>query len=303
MITPESLKKGDKVALVAPAGKIAAETIHVAVKTLERWDLTVVPGRFLFDADYQYASTDRNRLEDLQQALDNPDIKAVLCARGGYGSIRLIDSLSFEGFCQHPKWIIGFSDITNLHAHIQGNYGIETLHATMAAGLTGDGAASDSLRSALSGSLLHYTLHNHPLSRKGSASGILTGGNLAILVSLLNSHADVDTKGKILFIEDVGENLYRIDRMCWTMKRAGKFSDLAGLVVGGMTDIPDTKDDFGKSAYEIVQEHVGEYTYPVCFGFPAGHQPDNRALILGRRATLTIANDTNLGFSAEKPIT
>ncbi len=289
MITPAYLKKGDKVAIVAPAGKIDKEKVDNAVAGLEKWGLSVVLGKNIFKTSNQYAATDAQRLSDFQKMLDADDIKAIICARGGYGSIRIIDKLDFSEFEKNPKWIVGFSDITIYHSHIHSNFGVETIHGTMAGGFNADGKptlATESLKTALFGEKLIYDLKPDTLSRKGKAKGILTGGNLAILTSLIGSNSDIDTKGKILFFEDVGEYLYRLDRMMWTMKQAGKLQNLAGLIVGGMTDMKDNDTSFGKTAYEIVAEAVKEYKYPVCFGFPAGHQEDNNAIIFGRKISM-----------------
>ena len=291
MITPKYLKKGDKIAIVAPAGKIKKEVVVAAVKALEEWGLQVVIGENVYHNHFQYAATDKERLQDFQKALDDKEIKAILCARGGYGLIRIIDKPDFNNFQKNPKWIIGYSDVTVLHSHIHTKYGIETLHATMTAGLK-DGNSAESLKKALFGKTLTYQINTHPLSRTGKARGVLTGGNLAILCSLLGSESDTDTRDKILLIEDTGEYLYRLDRMMWQMKRAGKLENLAGLIVGGMTDMKDNDDPFGKTAYEIIAEAVRDYNYPVCFGFPSGHRDDNRALILGRQVNLSIEDKT-----------
>ena len=299
MITPEYLKAGDKIAIVAPAGKIASEKVELAAKILESWGLIVEIADHIYDNYFQYASKDSERILDFQKALDNINIKAIFCARGGYGSIRIIDKLDFSTFKKSPKWIVGFSDITILHSQIHSNYKIETIHGIMAAGLnlvTSNTESVQSLKQALFGLKLNYEFDLSPLSRKGKANGILVGGNLAILCSLIGSDSDIPTKGKILFIEEIGEYLYRIDRMMWTLKRAGKLDKLAGLVVGGFTDIPDKASDFGKSAYEIVAEAVKDYKYPVCFGFPAGHMEDNRALILGREVNLDVGDKMKLQF-------
>jgi muramoyltetrapeptide carboxypeptidase len=295
MITPDYLTKGDKLVIVAPAGKIAGEKITIATQTLESWGLDVVLGDNLFNDHFQYAAADDERLADLQQALDDDSIKAILFARGGYGVIRILDQLNFSDFLKNPKWLIGFSDITILHCHIQTNFKIESLHASMAAGLSDVGSAK-SVKNALFGESLRYELESNPLSRKGKATGILTGGNLAILCSLIGSASDIDTKGKILFIEDVGEYLYRLDRMMWQLKRAGKLSHLAGMIVGGMTEMKDGETAFGKTPYEIVSEAVREYDYPVYFGFPGGHLDDNRALILGRNLNLNVDDISTLNF-------
>jgi muramoyltetrapeptide carboxypeptidase len=295
MKTPAYLKSGDKITIVAPAGKILKEKVDTAAEIIEGWGIRVVLGNNLFHDHFQYSAPDRERLDDMQQALDDNSVKAILFARGGYGLIRILDQLDFSNFRKNPKWLIGFSDITILHSHIQNNFRIETIHATMAAGLTNLEAA-ESLRKALLGEMLSYEFITHPLSRKGKATGVLVGGNLAILCSLIGSVSDIDTKGKILFIEDVGEYLYRIDRMMWQLKRAGRLAHLAGLIVGGMTDMKDGETPFGKTAYEIVEEAVKQYDYPVCFGFPSGHQEDSRALVLGRKASLDVKNSSILNF-------
>jgi muramoyltetrapeptide carboxypeptidase len=295
MKTPAYLKSGDKITIVAPAGKIFKEKVDTAAEIIEGWGIRVVLGNNLFHDYFQYSATDRERLDDLQQALDDDSVKAILFARGGYGLIRILDQLDFSTFSKNPKWLIGFSDVTILHSHIQNNFRIETIHATMAAGLTNLEAA-ETFRKAIFGERLNYEFETHPLSREGKATGVLVGGNLAILCSLIGSVSDIDTKGKILFIEDVGEYLYRIDRMMWQLKRTGKLAHLAGLIVGGMTDMKDGETPFGKTAYEIIAEAVKGYAYPVCFGFPSGHQEDNRALVLGRRVSLDVKNSSILNF-------
>ncbi len=299
MITPEYLKVGDKITIVAPAGKIAPDKVNTAKKNLESWGLVVEVADHVFDSYFTYSSNDLNRISDFQKAINNPEIKAILCARGGYGSIRIIDKLDFSGLKKSPKWIIGFSDITILHSHMHNNFSIETIHGVMAAGLdlnTNSKKSMESLQQALFGNTLNYELELSPLNRKGQAKGKLVGGNLAILCSLVGSDSDIDTSGKILFIEEIGEHLYRIDRMMWMLKRAGKLDKLAGLVVGGFTDIPDDVSEFGKSAYEIIAEAVESYNYPVCYGLPAGHEDDNRALILGRKVSLDVGKKVRLYF-------
>lgn len=287
MVTPNYLKKGDNIAIVAPAGKIAREKVEIAVSILRGWGLNVVLGANLFNDHFQYAATDSERLADLQQALNDKSVKAILLARGGYGVIRILDQLDFTNFRKNPKWLIGFSDITILHSHLHANFEIESIHGTMSAGLT-DPTSAESLRKALFGEKLSYKIESNPLNRKGTASGRLVGGNLAILCSLMGSASDINTRGKILFIEDVGEYLYRLDRMMWQMRRSGKLTYLKGLIVGGMTDMKDNDIPFGKKAYEIVAEAVKEYNYPVCFGFPAGHQEENRALVMGRKTEIVV---------------
>ncbi|MEZ5083315.1 MAG: LD-carboxypeptidase [Bacteroidales bacterium] len=299
MTTPRNLIKGDKIAILAPAGKINKKIVLQAKKTINGWGLKVALGKHIFNPYFSYSATDAERLEDFQRMLDDPTIKAILCARGGYGSARIIDQLDFKNFKKNPKWIIGFSDITVLHNHILKHYGIETIHGTMAAGLDDSvifPETSDSLKKVLFGETIKYEWPTNQNSRKGKCTGILTGGNLAILCSLLETPSEVDLQRKILFIEEIGEHLYKIDRMMVQLKRAGKLENLAGLIVGGMTDIPDNKEDFGKTAFEIVKEAVDNYNYPLAFGFPAGHQDDNRALILGRNAALHINEFSILKF-------
>ncbi len=295
MTTPPFLNKGDKIAIVAPAGKILKEKVETAMIILQGWGLEVVTGAHLFSDHYQYAAPDKERLIDLQQALDDTSVRAILFARGGYGVIRIIDQVDWSGFRKNPKWLIGFSDITIFHSHIHKNLKIETIHATMSAGLK-DPASAESLKKGLFGEKLEYEFKTHPLSRKGQAKAILTGGNLSVLCSLIGSASDIETKGKILFIEDVGEYLYRLDRMMWQMKRSGKLSQLKGLIVGGMTEMKDGETPFGKSAYEIISEAIDPYDYPVCFGFPAGHLDDNRALIMGRKVNLNVDDFSTLNF-------
>lgn len=295
MIKPKYLKSSDKIAIVAPAGKIDKAVVDFAKEKLESWGLQVALGKNVFNQHFQYAGTDKERLSDLQQALDDDSIKAILCARGGYGLIRILDQLDFTKFQTNPKWTIGFSDITILHSFIHSNFGIETVHASMAAGLK-DKTSAESLKNALFGEGLNYAWPTHPLSTKGHIKGNITGGNLAILCSLIGSDADVDITGKILFIEDIGEYLYRLDRMMWTFRRAGKLDQLAGLIVGDFNDMKDNASPFGKTAYEIIAEAVSDYNYPVSFGFPAGHQKENKALTLGRQVELLIDEKTTLNF-------
>ncbi len=296
MKTPEYIRQGDRIALVAPAGRIDREVVRKASETLRSWGLEVEIGKHVFDDHYQYSATDPDRLADLQKALDDPAVKAVLCARGGYGTIRIIDRIDFKQFGKHPKWIIGFSDITALHAHVNGRLGTESIHGGMAAGIAGGGTAAESLRAALTGERLHYSLATHALSKKGQAKGMLVGGNLAIIAALAGSPSELQTDGRILFIEEVGEHLYRIDRMMWALRRAGKLEHLAGLIVGGMTGIPDSPDEFGQDAFGIIREHIEAYDFPACFGFPAGHQEDNRALVLGRTIALEVGDTTEVAF-------
>ncbi|MDD5508603.1 MAG: LD-carboxypeptidase [Bacteroidales bacterium] len=294
MSTPAYLKNGDRVAIVAPARKITAEETEPAIQKLEEWGLAVVTGDHLYDSSNQFAGDDRVRAADLQNMLDDEGIRAIFCARGGYGLIRIIDRLDFSHFVRKPKWIVGYSDITVLHSHIHSHFGIETLHAVMPIHFGDPDSSADtllSLKKALFGENLTYRLPASPLSRIGTARGTLVGGNLSLLYGLTGTPSDLATDGKILFLEDLDEYLYHMDRMMLNLKRGGKLARLAGLIVGGMTAMKDNQVPFGKTAEEIITEVVGEYDYPVCFHFPAGHVPDNRALILGREALLSVGNE------------
>lgn len=301
MITPTYLQQGDKIAIVAPAGKIDKDKINLAIQTLESWGLKVITSEHLQGAYHQFSATDEERAADFQKMLNDESVRAILCARGGYGSSRIIDHLDFSNFIKIPKWIIGFSDISVFHSHIHSNFQIETIHGVMTAGLQDSLQAMpavDSLRKVLFGKKLEYIINGHHLNRKGNAEGILTGGNLAILCSLIGTPSDIETYGKILFIEDVGEYLYRLDRMMWQLKRAGKLRNLAGLIIGGLTDLKDNETPFGKTAAEIISDCVKEYDYPLCFDFPAGHQDDNRAMIFGRKVILEINEMVSLSFGS-----
>lgn len=304
MITPAYLQKGDTVGIVSTARKISLPELEPAMRLLQSWGLQVVLGKALFNQDRQFAGTDDERRDDLQEMLDQPEIKAILCARGGYGTVRIVDGLNFSQFREHPKWIIGYSDVTVLHNHIQQNFGIETLHASMPINFSdnqGQGEALSSLKQALFGEICQYHFQPGHLARNGSDQGELVGGNLSIIYSLLGSPSEIDTYGKILFLEDLDEYLYHIDRMMMALKRAGKLAHLKGLVVGAMSDMNDNSVPFGRTAEEIIFEQVKEYEYPVCFGFPAGHIVDNRALIMGRNAELHVGNTASLQFHSHAP--
>ncbi len=299
MKTPSYLKKRDKIAIVAPARKIINSEISLAIKTFENWELKVVLGDNLFKSYNQFAGTDEERRSDFQKMLDDPTVKAIIAARGGYGSVRIIDKLDFSKFLKNPKWIIGFSDITVFHSHLNTNFEIETLHALMPINFSDDEkskVSAESLRKALFGEKISYSLNNSKYNRKGIATGVLCGGNLSMLYSLNGSQSDINTEGKILFIEDIDEYFYHIDRMMMNLKRSGKLSKLAGLIVGGMNDMNDNEVAFGKTANEIISEVVAEYNYPVYFDFTAGHLKDNYTLILGREATLEVGEKVSLVF-------
>lgn len=288
-IQPEFLKKGDKIGIVACARKISKEELQPAINILQNWGLEVVLGKNIFNADHQFSGTDEERATDLQSMLDDTSIKAVISARGGYGTVRIIDKLDFSTFKKHPKWIIGYSDITVLHSHIH-NMGIQTLHATMPINFKVNEEATETLRKALFGEEICYSFEPNALNKNGKAEGVLVGGNLSLLYALCGSNSDIDTNGKILFIEDLDEYLYHIDRMMMNLKRSGKLSGLAGLIVGGMSDMKDNAIPFGKTAEAIILDAVKEYNYPICFHFPCGHIDRNLAIVLGRKVELTVEN-------------
>lgn len=296
MIQPSYLKKGDKIAIVASARKISLLEIEPAIAIFENWGLEVVLSKNLFKSDNQFSGTDQERAEDMQTMLDDASIKAIISARGGYGTIRIIDKLDFTKFKQLPKWLVGYSDITVLHSHLH-NLGIETIHATMPINFTKNEEATESLRKALFGEQLIYEIENHSLNKKGICEGELIGGNLSLIYALTGSVSDIDTYGKILFIEDLDEYLYHLDRMMMNLKRSGKLSHIAGLVVGGMTDMKDNVIPFGKTAEEIILDAIKEYNYPVCFNFPAGHIDRNMAIYFGKKSQLKIENKITLTFS------
>ena len=295
MKTPPYLQKGDSIAIVAPARSVIIEEMLPAITLFEEWGLKVVLGEHLFAVQNQFAGTDEERAEDFQTMLDDNGIKAIICARGGYGVVRIIDLLSFDHFIQRPKWIVGYSDVTVLHSHIHSCFGIETLHATMPINVYANPnyESTESLYDALFGKPLAYQIPTFSFSRVGEGKGELIGGNLSILYSLCATDSDLDTAGKILFIEDLDEYLYHIDRMIQNLKRSGKLNHLAGLIIGGLTEMRDNTIPFGETAEEIITNAIAEYDYPVCFGFPAGHGDDNRALIFGREVSLTVTKETS----------
>lgn len=295
MLRPSYLKKNDTIGIFACARKITLTELQPAIDIFVSWGLQVVLSKNLFDVYHQFAGTDAVRTADLQEMLDNENLKAIISARGGYGTLRIIDQLEFNFFKKYPKWVIGYSDITVLHAHIY-NLGIETIHATMPINFNKNKESVISLHAALFGETLTYKFEGHALNKSGIAKGALIGGNLSLLYALIGSNSDIDTTGKILFIEDLDEYLYHVDRMMVSLKRAGKLSNLAGLMIGGMTDMKDNQIPFGKTASEIILDAVKEYNYPVCFNFPAGHIDKNLALYFGRKATLTIENYPSLVF-------
>jgi muramoyltetrapeptide carboxypeptidase len=295
MITlPPYLKKGDTIAITCPAGYMEAQKIKTGVKTLQEWGFQVMVGKTVGSKSTNYFSgTDEERRDEFQALLNEPSIKAILCGRGGYGVTRIIDQLDFKIFKKNPKWIIGFSDITVLHAYILTKCKTASLHAPMANAFNDGGAKLpyvQSLQKALRGTKMQYSCTAHPMNQLGKATGVLMGGNLALIAHLVGSSMMYKTKGAILFIEDVGEYAYNIDRMMIQLKRAGIFNQLSGLIVGGFTDRKDTIRPFGKTVEEIIQAHIAEYDYPICFGFPVSHDTENYALKVGANFELRVAS-------------
>lgn len=288
------LQKNDTIRIIAPARKILIEELKYSVQLLKNLDYHVEFGKNLFGQYYQFSGTDKERILDFQEALDDKKVKAIWCAKGGYGSIRVIDHLDFSTFALHPKWICGYSDMTVFHVCINTVIHCPSIHATMPGSIQGgemDINSFNTLMEILQKGKISYSIPAHPLNRKGKTTGILCGGNLSVLYALNGSVTELQTENKILFIEDLDEYLYHIDRMMICLKRAGKLNKLAALIVGGMTDMHDNIVPYGKTAEEIIMEHVSEYDYPVCFGFPAGHIPDNRALIMGGYGKLDVNSE------------
>jgi muramoyltetrapeptide carboxypeptidase len=290
--TPPYLKKGDTVAITCPAGYMPSANAQACIETLQQWGFEVMVGKTLGSKSKNYFSgTDEVRLNELQAMLDDESISAILCGRGGYGVSRIIDQLDFTRFKKKPKWIIGFSDITVLHAHIYANYKISSLHAPMAAAFNKGENKNEyigSLHKALLGKKAKYTCDAHPLNKEGLVKGELVGGNLSLIAHLIGTKSDIPTKNKILFLEDIGELIYNIDRMLHQLKRSGKLDGLAALIVGGFSDTRDTERPFGKKLEEVILDMVKEYDYPVCFNFPVSHKKENYALKIGGTYQLKI---------------
>ena len=291
------LHQGSKIAIAAPARMVTPEEMQFAINWLKEKGFVSVYDDRLFAQHYIFAGDDDFRAAVFQQYLDDEDIETIWLARGGYGSIRIIDRLDFSKFLEHPKWLVGFSDITVFHGKLN-RLGVPTLHGSMPfyfANKTPE--AKQSLVDALMGRPLHYELPSHPLNRQGVMEGEIVGGNLSVLYGMMGSDSFPEVDGKILFIEEVDEYIYHIDRMMHCLKRAGKLDHLKGLVVGGLTQIKDNSHPFGMTAEEVIAEAVKDYDYPVCFGFPAGHFDDNRALILGRKVKVCIETSISKLFS------
>lgn len=288
-LAPPFLHPGQRVAIVSTARKISAAEVDFAQQTLRGWGLDVVLGESIGAASHQFAGDDGLRRRDLQRQLDDPSIRAVFCARGGYGTARLVDELDFRAFAESPKWVAGFSDITVLNCHLL-RLGYQSIHGVMPVlfGQPGGEAALASLRAALFGESTAYAVSPHPLNRPGAATGELVGGNLSLLHTLTGTSSQASFAGRILFLEDLDEYLYHIDRMMLHLHRSGQLAGLAGMVVGHFSQMRDNAVPFGQSAYEIIDHYAQRYSFPVGYGFPVGHEADNRALVVGRAATLVV---------------
>jgi muramoyltetrapeptide carboxypeptidase len=301
ILVPPYLKTADTVGITCPAGYITEKEVAAAVQQIENWGFKVKLGVTVGKREFTLGGTDEERTADFQQLLNDKSVKAIMCARGGYGLVRIVDKLNFEKFLLHPKWIIGFSDITVLHSHVHRNYKVASLHSKMCNSFPEDWTRAEpiqietifSIRDALKGIKMSYPIVPNEQNKKGVARGVLVGGNLKTIETLAASKSDIRTTGKILFVEDTGEYLYSIDRMFWNLKRTGKLDKLAGLIVGGFKVKPseDPAEEFGKNLQEIVLEKVKEFQYPVCFDFPVGHQKNNYALKCGLMHALKVSTD------------
>ena len=294
MYIPRYIAAGATIGMVCPSGYLPLENVQNCISAFEARGYKIKLGKTVGHQFNYFAGTDAERLTDLQQMLDDDSIDAILCGRGGYGLSRIIDQIDFTKFVKHPKWIIGFSDITILHAQIYSCFGIATIHAPMAAAFNNSlmpNPYTDSLFKAIEGTTLSYSAPIRSLNKKGHVTGELIGGNLTIIAHLVGSISAFNTKGKILFIEDIGEHLYNVDRMFYQLKRSGALQNLKGLIVGGFTDMKDTTIPFGATIQEIIYAHVKAYDYPVCFDFPISHDTENYALKIGMNYTLSVDDE------------
>lgn len=293
MKIPASLQKGDTIAIIATARKNIEDNLNPALDLAHSWGLKVVLGRSIGLANHQLAGTDEERAADFQAQLDNPNIKAIWCVRGGYGTNRIIDLIDFTQFKENPKWIVGFSDVTVIHSYLN-KINSASIHAFMpVTAAKATPGAIENLRKSLFGESLKYELLTNTENRLGEAKGELVGGNLSILYSLMGSNAQIDCRGKILFIEDLDEYLYHIDRMMMSLKRCGCFDQLEGLIVGSMTKMKDNDIPWGKNAIQIIADVTKDYSFPILFHFPAGHIQDNNALIFGKQVSLELNKETS----------
>ncbi|MFY9280484.1 MAG: LD-carboxypeptidase [Bacteroidia bacterium] len=285
------LKKGDTIGIVSPARAIEAAQVEPAIRFFEKHGLRVLVGDNAYNRHGQMAGSEEDKIQDIQGFISNPEVKAIISTRGGYGCVRIIDQLDLGPLAEQMKWFVGFSDVTVFHSHIHQTYGTPTIHSTMPINMTENPTeeekiSNETLIDCLFGTDISYDLPGHHLNQSGDASGLLVGGNLSMLYSLCGSASDIDTRGKLLFLEDLDEYLYHVDRMMMNLKRTGKLDNLAGLIVGGMSDMRDNTIPFGKDAEQIILEHTVEYGYPIYFGFEAGHQKLNKALRFGLRAEI-----------------
>ena len=293
MTTPATLQKGDTIAILATARKNLDDNLNPAIDLLHSWGLEVVIGSTIGLDNNQLAGTDEQRAADFQKQLDNPNIKAIWCVKGGYGTVRMIDLLDFTKFKQNPKWIVGFSDITVLHNHLN-TMGYKSIHGIMPVTVArATPEAVESLYLSLFGKKLDYSIPSDGMNRTGKATGEIVGGNLSILYSLLGSPSAIDCKDKILFIEDLDEYLYHIDRMMMNLKRNGCLESIKGIIVGSMTKMKDNDIPWGKNAVEIIEDVTKNYNIPIIYNFPAGHIRDNRALVLGDIVTMEVTDKTS----------
>jgi muramoyltetrapeptide carboxypeptidase len=294
-IIPPYLKPGDTVGITCPAGAVEPDKVQCCCDALKQWGLNITFGKTVGKKWQRFGGTDQERLEDFQEMIDDKNINAIIFGKGGYGTLRIIDKLDWNKFRQYPKWLVGYSDLTVVHLHVHNTLNICTLHGDMSRGFSGNFSdlSVSSIKDALFGSRMDYTLKSHVMNRTGKTTGRLIGGNLTMLNACLGSKSDVNTKGKILFIEDVSEFKYNIDRMMMSLKRSGKLDQLAGLIVGEFTAIRDDQDEsFNMCIEEIIWDKVKEYNYPVCFHFPAGHIAENRALKMGVNHELNVGRET-----------
>lgn len=283
-----------KIKIVSPAKAIEPLIIDKAVELLSTHDILVETGEHAKGSFNYFSGTDDQRLSDLQSSLDDSTLDAILCSRGGYGMVRIIDQLDFKAFSKKPKFILGYSDITVLHSRLT-NMGFESVHCTAPLNFSKNSTESiQSMLNVLRSAGNEYLISHHPLNREGTATAEVVGGNLAIIASLIGTNDELKTDGKILFIEDIGEAIYAVDRMLWTLEKSGKLERLKGLIVGGMTNMKDSDVPFGLSVEEVIRERVEKYDYPLAFNFPAGHIDDNRAIVLGRTASLEVSDSKTI---------
>lgn len=298
-IKPPDLKKGDTVMLLTPASylKDSIQSVSNALDSLKSWGLNYKLSKHIFDKEGTFAGIDKERAADFQKAIDNPNIKAIWCTRGGYGAVRMIDRINFKALQKNPKWIIGYSDVTAIHNEIHNN-GVQSIHGVMPVNFKIASEkkikAINSFKNALFGIKNKYEIESSLYNKEGITQGVLVGGNLTLLHTMLGSKTSIKTENKILFIEDVGEKIYHIDRMLYSLKRAGYFDKCNGLIVGGFTEIKDSEPQFAKNVEEVIINILKEYDFPILFNFPAGHQTDNRALIMGAKVKITVKKETSI---------